>query len=234
MTRNLLTLTFIASLLATGVTRIQAQNQEKQAEKAAPAPSAENPFDSFQQFSATLNGGIGRDTNRRIQRSGKLMRMEFDDHYRITDLEKRVSWLVYPKRCSKFPMLDPAVFPFSRKFRVESSTIEGKETVDGHPCKIEDAVLVAEGAVPTTFKMKLYEAEDLKGFPIRIDSENLSSRNKVTFNYSNVSLEPPDPKLFEHPTKCDKPMTILTQPESKPKPAKPAVKAPSKPAPRPE
>ena len=232
MTRNLLTLTLIASLLAIGVTRLQAQNQEKQADKAAPTPSAENPFDAFQQFSATLNGGIGRDTNRKIYRSGKFMRFEFDDHYRITYLVDRSSWLVYPQKCSKFPMADPAAYPFSRKFRVERSPSEDKETVDGHTCRIENVTLVTEDALPMTIKMKLYEAEDLKGFPVRIESENITTRSKVTFNYSNVSLEPPDPKLFEHPAKCDSPMKVLTQTESKP--AKPAAKAPPKPAPKPE
>src|SRR6266478_1270205 len=230
MIRYFLNWTLSVFLLALLMVSVQAQIQEKQPKKAQAAPSAENPFAAYQQFSATLNGGLGRDTNRKIYRSGKLMRFEFPDHYRIADLEAKTIWLMYPKRCSKFPMLDPGVFPFSRKFHIEqSSTSEVKETIDGHTCKIDDVVLITEESFPTTFKMKLYRAEDLSGFPIKIDVENPMNRTKFTINYSNVSLEPPDAKVFEHPAKCDSPvLKPLTQPGSKPKPATPAAKTPPK------
>ncbi len=237
MIRYFLNLTLSVFVLAFLIMSVQAQIQEKEADKPAVVPTARSPFDAFQRFSATLNGGLGRDTNRKIYRSGKLMRFEFPDHYRISDIEAKMSWLMYPQRCSKFPMLDPGVFPFSRKFRVEqSSTSENKETVDGHTCKIEDMVLISyEDPAHTTFKMRLYRAEDLNGFPLRIDVENPMNHAKFTINYSSVSLEPPDAKLFEHPAKCDSPvLTPLTQPESKPKPAQPAAKAPAKPAPKPQ
>jgi hypothetical protein len=237
MIRYFLNWTLSVFLLWLLIVSVQAQIQEKQPDRPQAPPSAESPFAAYQQFSATLNGGLGRDTNRKIYRSGKLMRFEFPDHYRIADMEAKSVWLMYPKRCSKFPMLDPGVFPFSRKFRVEqSSTSESKETVDGHTCKIEDMALLSyEDPAHTTFKMKLYRAEDLSGFPLRIDVENPMNHAKFTINYSNVSLEPPDSKLFERPAKCDSSiLTPLTQPGSKPKPAKPAAKAPPKPAPKPE
>jgi hypothetical protein len=234
MIRPFLDSTLTVFLLALLIASAHAQIQEKQADKPA-VPTAQSPFDAYQRFSATLNGGFGRDTNRKIYRSGKLMRFEFADHYRISDVEAKTSWLMYPKRCSKFPMLDPGVFPFSRKFRIQqSSTSESKEIVDGHTCKVEDMVLISEDPTHTTFKMKLCRAEDLSGFPLRIDVENAMNHNKFTINYSNVSLEAPDPKLFEHPAKCDNPMKILTPLGSKPKPANPAKKAPPKPAPKPE
>jgi len=233
MTRNSLILTLTASLLVSAMSA-QTQNQGKQ-DKPAGAPSVENPFQALQQFSAILNGGLGRDTNRQIYRSGKLMRFDFADHYRIADVETRSSWLVYPKRCFKVPMLDPGVFPFSREFRIESSTAGGNETVDRHPCKIEDVVLAAPGPIPMTFKMKLYRAEDLNGFPMRIDVENLTNKSQFTINYSNVSLEPPDPKLFEPPARCAESALFKTGPQkAKPKTAQPAAKAPAKPAPKPE
>ncbi len=226
MTRYSLTLVLTASLFLL-VMSASAQNQEKQGDKPAIATAApaEGPFAKFQQFSAILNGGMGRDTNRQIYRSGKLMRFDFPDHHRIADLETKSIWMVYPQKCSKFPMLDPGVFPFSRKFRVESSTTAGKETVDGHVCKVEDMVLVSEGPMSPTFKMKLYEAEDLNGFPVKIDVENPLNKAKFNISYSNVSLEPPNPKLFEPPAKCDVSQAMQTGPgKAKPKPAKPAAK----------
>ena len=233
MIRYFLDLTRSVFLLALLIMGVQAQIQEKQPDKTAAAPSAESPFAAYQQFSATLNGGLGRDTNRKIYRSGKLMRFDFADHYRISDLEARTSWLMYPKRCAKIPMLDPGVFPFSRKFHIQqSSTSESKETVDGHTCKIEDMVLISQDPIPTTFKMKFYRAEDLSGFPLKIDVENPMNRTKFTINYSNVSLEPPDAKLFERPAKCDRPILKPLTPAAKP--AKPAAKTPPKPTPKPE
>jgi len=233
MIRYFLNLTLSVFLLALLIVSVQAQIQEKQADQVATARSAESPFAAYQQFSATLNGGIGRDTNRKIYRSGKLMRFDFADHYRISDLDTKTSWLIYPTKCSKYPMLDPGVFPFSRKFHVQqSSTSEGKETVDGHTCKIEDVVLITEEPTPTTFKMKLHRAEDLSGFPLKIDVENPMNRAKFTITYSNVSLEPPEARLFERPAKCDSSILKPLNPESKP--AKPAAKAPPKPASKPE
>jgi len=234
MIRYFLNLTLSVFLLALLTVSAQAQAQDKHPDQAAAAPSAENPFVAYPQFSATLNGGFGRDTNRKIYRSGKLMRFDFADHYRISDLDTKSSWLMYPKQCSKYPMLDPGVFPFSRKFRVEQSSMsESKETVDGHVCKIEDVVLISsEDPAQMTFKMKLYRAEDLSGFPLRIDVENPMNHAKFTINYSSVSLEPPDAKLFERPAKCNSPILKPLNPESKP--AKPAAKAPPKPAPKPE
>ncbi len=228
-----LTLTVTALLLVL-VMSAPAQNQEKQVDRPAATPSAENPFDAFKQFSATLNGGLGRDTNRKIYRSGKLMRFDFADHHRIVDLETRSLWLIYPNKCSAVPMLDPGAFPFSRKFRVESSTVAGNETVDGHVCKVADMVLLAEGPVPMHFKMKLYQAEDLNGFPMKINVENVTNGSKYTINYSNVSMQLPDPKLFEHPAKCNGSPVPIPNQEASPKPTKPAVKAPPKPARKPQ
>ncbi|MFY9560313.1 MAG: hypothetical protein WAQ52_08785, partial [Terriglobales bacterium] len=81
-----------------------------------------------------------------------------------------------------------------------------------------------------------YEAEDLNGFPLKIDVENPATHAKFTINYSGVSLEPPDAKLFERPAKCavDPYLKLPDDKKAKPKAAKPAAKAPPKPAPKPD
>jgi hypothetical protein len=67
------------------------------------------------------------------------------------------------------------------------------------------------------------------------DVDNETNHKKFTISYSNVSLEPPDPKLFERPARCNSPaMNPLGPKEAKPKPAKPAAKAPPKPASKPQ
>jgi len=50
--------------------------------------------------------------------------------------------------------------------------------------------------------MKLWEAEDLQGFPVKVEVNVVSNGNKFTLNYSNVSLKAPDAALFKSPAKC--------------------------------
>jgi hypothetical protein len=171
---------------------------------AQPAPrSAQSPFAAFDQFSATLNGGIGNDHDRKIYRSANLMRMNFDDSYRVTDLESLNTWSVQPDRCTQFSSPDAATYPFSayHGYKVERSLTGENETVDGHACKIENVIYTQKDGGPFVIKMKLWEAEDLKDFPIKIEVE-VNGRQLRPLHYSDVRFDPPDPKLFHHPAKC--------------------------------
>lgn len=181
---------------------LQGQTPRKPAPK-VPAGD-QNPFQAFQFFSATLHGGIGDDHDRKIYRSGKIMRVDFEDHYRLVDLEKLTSRIVQPDRCQQFPKPDVASYPFSayHDFKVERALTEDKETVDGHPCKIENVTFTRGDEDPIVIKMKLWEAEDLQGFPIKFEVNVPSNGNKFTGNYTDVSLKPPDPSLFKSPAKC--------------------------------
>jgi hypothetical protein len=186
----------------------QTEAQDEHAPQFATAQSSGNPFELFQNFSATLNGGLGRDQDRRIFRSGKLMRLDFADHYRITDMEEPATWGMFPDRCAKFPMPDAGTWPFFglREYETEQLSIPGPpetDTVDGHVCKVVQFTFVRSKSVPSTIKMKLWEAEDLKGFPVKIEVNNVERGRQYSITYTDVSLEPPDAKLFEHSTKCD-------------------------------
>ncbi|HYK49218.1 MAG TPA: hypothetical protein VEU94_05795 [Terriglobales bacterium] len=179
---------------------------EQNAQPATPASSG-NPFDKFEHFSATLHGGLGRDQDRKIYRSGNLMRLDFANHYRITDMELPATWAVMPDRCARFPMPDAGTWPFFglRNHKAERSVdpgSSGKETVDGHACRVERLTFVGIKST-ATIKMKLWEADDLQGFPIKIEVNNLETGRLYTITYTGVSLDPPDPKLFEHPGTCD-------------------------------
>lgn len=164
--------------------------------------ATQNPFDEFQSFSAILNGGIGGDHDRKVYRSGNLMRMDFDDSYRITDLKNRTTFGIQAASCVQVAMPDAGTYPFSayRDYEVERSLIADKETVDGHICRIENVTFKPKDERPFLVKMKLWRAEELEGFPIRIEAE--TGGRKITLDYKNVSLNAPDPKLFAHPAKC--------------------------------
>jgi hypothetical protein len=183
---------------------LQGQTQGRQAAKPA-ATNVENPLEVFQSFSATLNGGIGGDTDRKIYRSGKVMRLDFADHYRLVDLDKLTTRFVYPDRCRMIGFPDAGSYPFSayHGFKVERAPTEEKETLDGHTSSIENVTLTStsKDKEPITIKMKLWEAADLRGFPVKVEID-AGRDSKVTVSYTNVSLIPPDPVLFKRPAAC--------------------------------
>ena len=215
------------------------QAEDKKPETPVAGTPVENPFNAFQHFSAVMNGGLLADKDRKVYRSGKLMRTDFKDQYRVTDIEAPVTWIVFDKIengakvCSKFGVADGGDFPFYglKDFKVQrmpaESPAETTEVVDGHSCKIENLTFVnSKVNPPATWEMTLSEAEDLNGFPIKIKLHNPMTDRRFEIDYTNVSLDKPDAKLFVHPDKCaDNAQTIkkgTTAPSTaapKPKPA---------------
>jgi hypothetical protein len=203
MTGHSLRVASILALLAlTASLAAQVDTDRTQTAKTAGA-SASNPLDEFQSFSALLSGGMGDNHDRRIYRSGNLMRADFEDSYRITDLKSRSMWGVQAGHCAHFLSPDASSYPFSayRDFKVERSRAGESETVDGHVCKIENATFTPKDGGASVIKMKLWEADDLRGFPIKIEVE-AHGQPLRPLHYSDVSFDPPDPKLFQHPVKC--------------------------------
>jgi hypothetical protein len=164
--------------------------------------AAANPFDEFQSFSALRSGGVADDHDRKIYRSGNLWRADFEGSYRITDLKNRSMWGVHPNQCVQFSAPDASAYPFSafHDFEVERFPTNVNETVDGHACKTENVTFTQKDGA-SVIKLKLWEAQDLKGFPIRIEVD-VNGHPLRPVHYTNVSFDPPDPKLFQHPTKC--------------------------------
>ena len=176
------------------------------AEKPAKPASAntQNPLASFTHFSATMTGGLLKDEPRKIYRSGNLLRVDLDNKFHVTDLVRNSTWAVHPERCSHVYGPDVRSYPFSvlNDYKVERlpSDEKEKETIDGHVCKIERATFSSKEDRPIVVKMKLWEAEDLKGFPVKIEIS--SSTRTITVTYKDVTLDPPDPSLFKLPAKC--------------------------------
>ena len=77
-------------------------------------------------------------------------------------------------------------------------TSVGSEVVEGHPTKVEDAVVTRPDG--RTIKSRVWEAQDLKGIPVKIESHI----GEVTLSavYRDISLLPPDPNLFTAPARC--------------------------------
>jgi hypothetical protein len=205
------------------------QAEEKPA-KPGPA-NTQNPLAPFTHFSATMTGGLLKDEPRKIYRSGNLLRVDLDNKFHVTDLVRNSTWAVHPERCSHVGGPDVRSYPFSvlNNYKVERlpSDEKEKETIDGHVCKIERATFASKEDRPIVVKMKLWEAEDLKGFPVKI--EITSSTRTITVTYKDVNLDPPDPSLFKLPAKC--PDFQANVKIGSPKPAAKSSKTPPKPKP---
>jgi hypothetical protein len=177
----------------------------QQAKKTVPSPAASSdPFESFQTFSAVLNGGLGKDHDRHIYRSGHWMRIEFDDAPRISNILTKETWVTaQDHRCFKFGVPDSGTYPFGvfRGYKIDRSPTTQKETVDGHTCSIENVTFTGQNGNETVVRMKLWKADDLQNFPIKIAVD--SNGRHFEANYSKVDLKAPDPKLFQHPVKCE-------------------------------
>jgi hypothetical protein len=176
---------------------------------------AQNPFDPLQQFSANISGGPLKWDKMKIYRSGNQMRAEyvFENEVRITSLTTRngwairpAKWVTKPKQCVSMTLMDASTYPFfaytGTDFDVEHSISPEvqKETIDGHPCHAENYTFKQKESGITT-KARLWEAEDLQDFPLRIEFEP-SAKPKFTMTYTDVKLEKPDPALFKLPPLC--------------------------------
>jgi len=202
----------------------------------AAASESQFPLDRFQEFSAIETGGILPFSNweGHVYRSGNFMRMQAVNagktHYFINDLKKTRSWGMSAAGCVRLKLLYSRSFPFFLSgpgYSYERIPV-GEETVDGHQCKVED-IKVNSPTNPQQLHFRLWEAEDLQGFPVKI--ENL--REHVyhwVIKYKDVVLGPQDPTLFVVPTKCGSLSVLEEQATSSAKKKTPAPAGGKKPS----
>jgi len=169
---------------------------------------AQNPFDTFKQFSATgvMSGmpthGSQGPAEVKIYRSGDKMRttMPGGTGYMVMELSQHTGYMVMSSGMCMQLTAQGQQNPFSQ---AQDATIErspaGIDKVDGHACKVENLTITPhDGRQPS--KMKVWVAEDLRGFPIKIEMQ--SSHGLVTMEYKDVSLNEPPVSLFTHPEDC--------------------------------
>ncbi|MBZ5687300.1 MAG: hypothetical protein LAP86_19940 [Acidobacteriia bacterium] len=77
-------------------------------------------------------------------------------------------------------------------------TAVGTEVVDGHPCKIEKVIVTRPDG--KTIESKVWEAQDLKGIPVKIESH--IGEFTLSAVYRDISTGTPDKQLFAVPEKC--------------------------------
>src|SRR6202521_828995 len=181
----------------------------KEADSAAPTPAkTQYPLDSFTDFSALMVGSIMEmgegSSEAHIYRSGNLVRVEDPAGlgYFITDLSTLETYAFSTGPCmhDSHPYFRVSPFPAARSGSSVERVATGKETLDGHSCQIED-ITVSSPTTGSHLKMRFWEAEDLQGFPIKIEFLRPGGRSSIIC-YKNVVLGPQDRTLFTHPKSC--------------------------------
>jgi hypothetical protein len=180
------------------------------AEQTPAAPStAKYPLDSFPDFSALMMGSRAEpgegSTQGHIYRSGRRMRMEEPGGhgYFITDLNSGETYGILEAGCihDDHPYIRAIPFYVAGKADATVTRAPGeRETLDGHSCQIED-ITVSSPSLANPQKMRLWEAEDLGGFPIKIEFL-VSGGHGPVIRYKNVVPGPQDSTLFFHPKSC--------------------------------
>lgn len=167
---------------------------------------AQNPFETHKQFSATMvmtgaaMGPHAPQGDMKIYRLGDKMRTNIGSMgYSITDLSQHTMYMVMGQgMCMQMPITPKAQpNPFSEQGSVER-TPAGTDTVDGHSCKVENVTVTSQNGTQT--KMKVWEADDLQGFPVKVEIQ--SSKGPITVTYKDVSFDAPAASLFTHPENC--------------------------------
>lgn len=77
-------------------------------------------------------------------------------------------------------------------------TPAGTETVEGHRCKVENVVVTRANG--KTIESKIWLADDLKGVPVKIESQ--TEHGKFMAVYRDIVLGTLDKALFTPPDKC--------------------------------
>lgn len=82
----------------------------------------------------------------------------------------------------------------------------GTEKVDGHPCNKYDALYYRKSKPGEKHKAVIWEATDLKDFPIKM--EVVTPQGKTTITYKNIKLGAANASMFEVPKGYKKVNTV--------------------------
>jgi hypothetical protein len=185
------------------------KGQTPAGQSVAATPAAAYPLDSFRDFSALMIGSRaepGEGTSQsHVYRSGNQMRMEEPGGraYFLTDLGTGETYGIVETGCVHDDRPYFRAIPFYISGMADATVTRnpaGIETVGGHSCQVED-VTVSSPMFPYPQKMRFWEAEDLEGFPIKIEFV-LPRGHGPVIRYKNVVLGAQDSTLFFHPKSC--------------------------------
>jgi hypothetical protein len=162
----------------------------------------------FPDFSATQVFPSRRaDIAMKVYRSGSSVRVERSramSTLYMTSASKVYNLTVYPDKSRQCVSMNPEqarMLPSPLELiqgKILKRTTVGTEEIDGHRTKIEDVVVLRAGG--KRIESRVWEAEDLNGIPVKIES-NLDGL-KLQALYRDILVGAPDRALFATPDRC--------------------------------
>jgi Domain of unknown function (DUF4412) len=125
----------------------------------------------------------------------QLKSMGLDRMVTISQPDKKVVYVIYPNAQTYAEMTAADTTATNDNSKVEITEL-GKETLDGHPCVKNKAVVTDQEGEEHEFIV--WNATDLKNFPIKLQMNEQG--NAITVSYKNISFAKPDASLFNPPT----------------------------------
>lgn len=168
------------------------------------AQNAQSPF-AIANFSATVmtTTPSGQQMRQKMYKLGDKLRLDMTQRpgmFMLMLLDQQQSYMVMgPQRCMEMSTRAPRGRrnPFTAQGKVERKAL-GTETVDGHVCKVEEITVIPAEGQPTV--MKAWEAQDLNGFPIRVEIQ--TERGPMQVHFTDISLNAPDAAMMAVPQGC--------------------------------
>jgi hypothetical protein len=131
------------------------------------------------------------------QGAEQMKQMGMDKMVTISRPDKKVTYMVYPnlEAYAEMAIQNSEAAAPAADFKLETTQL-GKETVDGHPCVKNKVVMTDKEG--NKHESTVWDATDLKNFPIKIESTEQG--HKATMLFTDVKLAKPDASLFDPPT----------------------------------
>ena len=154
--------------------------------------SFDNGSSRFEMDISAMKGGAMPPDAASLMKSMGLDRM-----VSISQTDKKIFYVIYPNAQSYTEMTPPdsATATTNADSKVEITRL-GEETVAGHPCVKNKAVVTDKQGDKHEFTV--WNATDLKNFPIKIGMNEQG--NAITQSFKDISFSKPDASLFEPPT----------------------------------
>ena len=109
---------------------------------------------------------------------------------------RRCTYLIYPgvQSYQELPLAKGEAEALEKGLKLEKTAL-GKDTLDGHPC-VKNKAVVKNGKGPV-LEADTWNATDLRDFPLQIEMKEKD--NTVRMHFTEVRFVKPDAKQFEVP-----------------------------------
>lgn len=124
----------------------------------------------------------------------QMKSMGMDSLVMISRPDKKLTYLIYPnlQAYAEMPMQNPEATKTASEFDVKL-TAEGKETIAGHACVKNKAVVTDKNG--KTHEFTVWNATDLKKFPVKIETSEHNMN--VVILFKDVKFTKPGASQFE-------------------------------------